>query len=111
MKPRDDGSPIRTIVFLATDRQPAKLPKGKRAVKQWVCPSCGRAVGADTLLDFEHGWHTDDSAGRWWVKGICPYCWNRIQFTKHGAAVVDGPHTPGKEWKPVRKTIIKRRSR
>lgn len=105
---KDDGSAIRTIVFLANDRQPAKLPRGKRAQKQWACPSCGKAVGADTLLDFESGWHTED-AGRWWTKGICPHCWTRVQFTKTGAAVIEGNHTPGAEWKPVRKTIIRRK--
>lgn len=106
---KDAGSAIRTIVFLANDRRAAKLPRGKKATKQWACPSCGRAVGADTLLDFESGWHTED-AGRWWTKGICPHCWTRVQFTKSGATVIEGDHKPGTEWKPVRKTIIRRRT-
>lgn len=107
---RDDGSPISRIVFLANDRRAAKLPRGKKAAKQWACPSCGRAVGADTLLDFESGWVMED-AGRWWTKGLCPHCFTRVQFSKSGAAVIEGAHVPGKEWAPVKKTIIRRRTR
>ena len=104
--PRDDGSAIHTIVFRSLDRQPAKLPRGVKARKQWACPGCGRAVGADTLLDFETGWSVGD-AGRWWTKGICPHCWKRVQFTKHGAAVLDY----NIEGKPVTapKTVIRKK--
>jgi hypothetical protein len=102
--------PIHTIVFITPDRQPAKLPRGKKAQKQWRCPGCGRAVGADSLIDFETGWAMGE-AGRWWVKGICPHCMQRVQFTKSKSVVIDSPHTPGKEWAPVRKTIIQKRRR
>lgn len=103
----NDGSPVTKIVFVSQDRQPAKLPRGKKASKQWACPGCGRAVGADTLLDFEHGWALED-AGRWWVKGICPKCGRRIQFTKHGSMMLE-VNTVGREMTTGKKTIIKRR--
>lgn len=104
----NDGSRITKIVFLGLDRQPAKLPRGKRAAKQWACPGCGRAVGADTLLDFESGWAVED-AGRWWTKGLCPHCGKRVQFTKSGAKVLD-VNTPGREMVTGKKTIIRRRT-
>lgn len=108
---RDDGSAITRIVFIAQERKAPKARSRTRKVKQWLCPSCSKPVEADTLLDFENGWHTADAGGRWWIKGVCPHCFNRIQFTKSGAVVIDTPHKPGEEWKPVRKTIIKRRQR
>lgn len=105
-----DGSRIHTIVFVSPDRQPAKRPKSAKGGKQWVCPpSCGRRIGADDLIDFEHGWSMEDAGGRWWVKGICPHCWRRVQVTKTGIGVVEGDHQPGREWKPVRKTIVRKR--
>lgn len=103
----NDGKPITKIVFVSVDRQPAKLPRGQRAAKQWACPGCGRAVGADTLIDFEHGWHLDDG-GRWWVKGICPHCRRRIQFTKHGAMVLE-VNVPGREMASGKRTIIRKK--
>lgn len=107
---RDDGSAIHTIVFLATDRRAAKRPKSAKGGKQWLCPACARKLGADDLLDFEHGWSLGDQ-GRWWVKGICPHCWKRVQFTKTGATVVDGDPQVGRPWTPVRKTVILKRER
>lgn len=106
----DDGSRISRIVFLAESRKAPKARTRTRKVKQWRCPSCDKPVEADTLLDFEHGWYTEDAGGRWWTKGICPHCFNRIQFTKSGAVVMTTPHKPGEPWKPVRKTIIRRRT-
>lgn len=107
----DDGSPISRIVFLAESRKAPKARARTRTITQWRCPSCRKPVEADTLLDFEHGWFTDDAGGRWWTKGVCPHCFNRVQFTKAGSVVMTTPHTPGMPWKPVRVTIIRRRSR
>ena len=116
---KDDGSRITKIVFLANDRRAAKVPRGTKAQKQWACPGCGKAVGADTLLDFESGWVIHDmtgdgdlpsgaSGGRWWTKGICPHCFERVQFTKSGAKVIE-VNVPGREMGSGRKTIIRKR--
>lgn len=102
-----DGSRITKIVFLAQDRQPAKRPRGMKARKQWACPGCGRAVGADTLLDFESGWVMEDT-GRWWTKGICPHCGQRVQFTKHGSKVIE-VNIPGREMIAGKKTVIRKK--
>ena len=103
----DDGGRITKIVFLANDRRAAKVPRGTKAQKQWACPGCGKAVGADTLLDFESGWAMEDG-GRWWTKGICPHCFRRVQFTKSGARVLE-VNVPGREMGSGRKTIIRKR--
>lgn len=105
----DDGSAIHTIVFVTPSRQPAPRKGGKRA-KQWTCPdpACSRTLATDELLDFENGWSLVDQ-GRWWVKGICPHCFSRVEFTKSGARVLTAVAV--QPTKPVpRKTVIRKRS-
>ena len=111
MPATDDGSAITRIVFIAQERRAPKPRSRSRRIKQWRCPACDKPVEADTLLDFETGWATE-VGGRWWTKGVCPHCFNRVQFTKHGAVVIaGGQHVPGQEWVPVPKTVIRKGKR
>lgn len=105
----DDGSRIHTIRFVVPSRQPAPAKKRGRA-KQWACPApeCGRSLATDELLDFDNGWSVGD-AGRWWVRGICPHCFSRLEFTKSGSRVLNTA-MPAPPKPPPRVTVIRRRS-
>lgn len=110
----DDGSAIHTIVFITPSRQPA--PKTRKRAKQWTCPDpeCGRTLATDELLDFENGWSLVDQ-GRWWVKGICPHCFSRVEFTKSGSRmlvtlpVAPTPKPSSGLFRVPRKTVIRKR--
>lgn len=102
---------IDRIVFVH-ERSPIKLTaKERRKVwaknqtgKGWHCAGCGKPVALRELGRLEQGSSAPDG-GRWWVKGDCPHCGRRCQWSKSGTRVLTND-TPGLE---VRTTIIRRK--
>lgn len=85
---------IDRIVFVSDRTATALRPAERKKVwaknparKGWRCPGCDKPVAMRELGGLEMGSAAPDG-GRWWVKGTCPHCLARIQFTKHGARVL-----------------------